>query len=228
MLLHPVFWLTVALSLLLFRGAIGAAEESGLVVTLALLTGGLALGLLIASVLTANVAALRPRRDHLNELYGSFPAPAEARTGGVLTGLLIGPALVAVAVSIVSWFAFTQVPSLADDVDPFLAVQVPLAVIGLGALGVAVGRWIPSLLGGVLVILIHMFTGVIWIVPWIVPTSSDVGVEWHLAYLIAVPVMWSAIAFARDRRTVPRFAIGAAMFAIAIVAAIEQAPPGGY
>ena len=83
LLRHPAFLLPTAFGLLLMRGAIGfGGSSSSMALNLAWLAGGVAIGILIGAVLTTNVAALRPRRDHLTELYGSLPAPAEARTAG--------------------------------------------------------------------------------------------------------------------------------------------------
>ena len=50
----------------------------------------------------------------------------------------------------------------------------------------------------------HVFSGVMWIVPWIAITSSGISVPWHLAYLVAVIVGFAALALTRDRRTVLR------------------------
>jgi len=75
---------------------------------LAWLVGGIALGSMIGSVLSANVAALRTRRDHLQELFGSLPAPPEARTAGILLGLVVGPGALAVVLSGLSWIVFER------------------------------------------------------------------------------------------------------------------------
>jgi hypothetical protein len=229
MLRHPVFLLSVAFALLLFRGAIGASSETGLVLNLAWLVGGLAVGTLIGCVLTANVATVQARRDRLVELYGSLPAPTEARTAGLLLGLALGIGGFSVVVGAVAWYAFERLDEdLAAGADAFLYGQYLLAVVGLGTFGVAVGRWIPTVLGGPLVVVAHVFSGVMWIVPWIAITSSGVGVPWHLAYLVAVIVGFAALAFTRDRRTVPRVVLAIAALGVAVVAAVQQAPPGGY
>jgi hypothetical protein len=104
---------------------------------------------------------------------------------------------------------------------------VPLTVVGFGAIGIAVARWFPSLLGGPIAIAAHVFTPIFWAVPWILP-SSEVARPWHLLYLAAALTTWVALAFARDRRTPVRFAIAAGAFAIGVVAAVQQVPPGGY
>jgi len=229
MLRHPAFLLAVVFALLLFRGAIGASSETGLVLNLAWVVGGLAIGTLIGSVLTANVAALRARRDRLLELYGSLPAPPESRTAGVLLGLVIGVGGLSVVVGALAWYAFERLDEdLAAGADPFLFGQYLLSVVALGAIGVAVARWIPTVLGGPLVVIAHVFTGMIWIVPWIVPTDSGIGVAWHLTYVIAVIAACSAAAFLRDRRTIARGIVAASAFVLAVASAVQQTPPGGY
>ena len=228
MLRHPAFLLTAAFGLLLIRGAVGLGSRGDLMTNLAWFFGGLALGALIGGVLTANVAALRARRDHVLELFGSLPSPAEARTAGVLAGLVIGLGGLATVVAGIAWVLFERVDDAARETDLFLAVQYPLALVALGALGVAVGRWIPSVLGGPLVVIAHVFTGLVWVVPWIMPTSSGISVAWHLTYLAAVILGFAMLAFARDRRTFVRFGGAATALGLAVVAALQQTPPGGY
>ncbi len=232
MLLHPTFWATVGLSLLLVRGAVGGAGgDAGIRVNVPLLLAGLLVGLLFGTILSANVAALRPRRDGMRELFGSVPSPPETRTVGLFAGLLLGPFLISLLFTAVGWWAITHIadPNInPEEVDWFFLVQVPLSVLALGALAIAVGRWFPSLFGGPVIIAAHLFTGLIWAVPWIMPRSSGIGLTWHLVYLAAAITTWVALALARDRSTVWRFAIGGAALALGVVAAFQQAPPGGY
>ncbi len=229
MLVHPAFLLTVAFGLLLLRGSVGlSAAEGGLVVNLVWLVAGVAVGSMIGGVLTANVAALRSRRDHLLELFGSLPSPAEARTAGVLAGVVVGLGVLALVVGGLAWFGLERTDDAAAATDLFLAVQYPLSVLALGALGVAVARWIPSVLGGPLIVVAHVFTGIIWVVPWIATTDSGIARGWHLAYLGAVIAGFAALAFLRDRRTVLRALVVVGASSLAVVAAIQQTPPGGY
>jgi hypothetical protein len=228
MLLHPSFPIATAFGLLLLRGAIGSGG-GGMTLSekLAWAVGGLMVGVLFGTVLSANVAALRPRRDRTRELFGATPASPETRTAGVFTGLLLGPVAVSVVLTALAWWAFQTDEDVAPDLDLFLAVQIPLAAAALGAVAIAVGRWVPSLLGGPLVLAAHIFTPILWLVPWVLP-SSDVERPWHILYIVAAITTWVALALARDRRTVPRFAVAAGAFAIGIVAAVQQVPPGGW
>jgi hypothetical protein len=224
---HPTFWLGTAFGLILTRGVVGVGSGSSGSTTLAWLAGGLALGMLVGTLLSANVAALRSRRDRTGELYGSLPSPPEARTLGLLAGLA-GPVTIAIVLAAVAWAVFSRTDGLAEHTDLYLAVQYPLAVFTLGAIGVGVARWIPTLFGGPIVVVLHTMTPLIWLVPWILPTTSGVHATWHLIYLVAAPVTWVALALARDRRTPVRFVVAAAALALGILAAVQQTPPGGY
>lgn len=228
LLRHPIFLLTIGFSFLLLRGALGTMNSPGVIEFLGWAIGGVALGVLVSTVLTTNVAALRPRRDQMQELYGSMPAPRETLTAGVLAGLVMGIGVLSVIVAALAWFVLQRDDNLREFIDLFMAVQYVLAVLALGAVGVAVARWIPSVLGGPLVLVVHVFTGLVWIVPWIAPRSSGISVGWHITYLLAVIAGSSALSFARDRRTAPRFVFAAAALIVIVLAAAQQAPPGGY
>ena len=182
----------------------------------------------MGTVLTSNVAALRARRDHVSELFGAVPAPPETRTAGLFAGLVMGPVALSVVLTALGWWAFRRHDDIGPYLDPFLAVQIPLAVAALGTIGIAVGRWIPSLMGGPIVIALHVMTPIIWAVPWVLPTETDVDPAWHITYLVAAITTWVALALARDRRTALRFAVAAGALALGIVAAIQQVPPGGW
>jgi hypothetical protein len=223
---HPAFWIPFIAGMLLARGLAGggASWEADSVVFLVV---GLLIGLFAGTILAANVASVRARRDHLRELFGSMPSPPETRTAGLLAGLALGPGAIAVVYTALSWWALhhTADPDIdPDEIDAFLAVQVPLAILAVGSIATAVGRWVPSLLGGPAIIVVHLFTGVIWVVPWVIPASSEVDPTWHLAYLVAAIVTWTALALTRDRRTRWRLAITAAALAVGVGAAVQQGP----
>jgi hypothetical protein len=225
MLLHPAFLIGVAFALLILRGAFGRGGT--LVQNLAWLIGGFMFGGVVGTIFTANVAALRPRRDHVRELFGALPAPPETRTAGLFAGLLCGPVAVATLLTLLGWVVFRAYDKTAPEIDLFLAVQIPLTVAALGAIGIAVGRWLPSLLGGAIIVAAHIFTPLFWAAPWIQTTSSGIIRHWHLVYMAAALTTWVALTFTRDRRTVWRSAIVAGAFAIGIYAAFHQIPVGG-
>jgi len=229
MLLHPSFLVGIAFGLFMLRGASGSGgTQMTLLKNAQWVVLGLLAGSVIGTVLAANVATVRPRRSGVQELFGSLPAPAETLTGGVFTGLLIGPGVLAAVLTGLGWLAFRSDPDIAPHLNVFLAVQFPLTVTALGTIGIGIGRWIPNLFGGPIVIILHVFTPLIWAIPWIVP-SSDVGsAPWHIVYPLAVITTWLALAFARDRRTLWRFAVVLGACAIGVAAAFQQVPEGGW
>ena len=229
MLLHPSFLIGTAFALFIMRGAFGSGgTQMDLRENLAWVIGGILVGVLVGTVLTTDIAAMRPRRDQTQELFGALPAPPETRTVGVFAGLLLGPVTVSIVLTACAWWAFRSNENIGPHIDLFLAVQIPLTVAALGAIGIAVGRWVPSLLGGPVVIAAHIFTGIIWAVPWVLPTETGVDRPSHIIYLVAAITTWTALALARDRRTAPRFVIAASAVAVGVVAATQQLPPGGW
>ncbi len=228
MLLHPSFLIGMAFAIFVMRGAFGSGgTQMDLVENVAWVLGGILVGVLVGTVLTTNIAAMRPRRDQTQELFGALPAPPETRTVGVFAGLLLGPVTLSIVLTACAWWAFRSNEDIGPHIDLFLAVQIPLTVAALGAIGFAIGRWVPSLLGGPVVIAAHIMTGIFWAVPWVLPTSTDVDRPRHMVYLVAAITTWVALALARDRRTAPRFLIAAIAFAVGVVAASQQLPPGG-
>ncbi|MGZ8615413.1 MAG: hypothetical protein ACXWX4_12150, partial [Actinomycetota bacterium] len=147
MLRHPAFLFTVGFGLLLIRGAVGTGIDDDPMKNLIWLIGGLAIGSLIGGVITANVAALRARRDHVLELFGSLPSPPEARTASVLAGLVLGLGSASLVIGAFAWIALERIEDTAAEADLFLAAQYVLSVLALGTIGVAVARWIPTVLG---------------------------------------------------------------------------------
>ena len=229
MLLHQAFLVGLGFALLLLRGAFGRGGSAIVSVeNLAWLIGGVLFGGVVGTIFAANVASLRPRRDHVQELFGALPAPPETRTAGLFAGLFFGPVAISILLTAAGYVVFGDYEKTAANADLFLAAQIPLTVATLGAIGITVGRWIPSLLGGVLIVAAHMFTGIIWLVPWIQPTSSGILRSWHMVYLVAAFTTWVALALARDRRTLWRFAIAGSAFALGVYAAVQQVPRGGF
>jgi hypothetical protein len=127
MLLHPAFLMGLAFPVLLLRALIGGR---GTVPTFAGLLGGLLLGMFFSTVLTSNIAALRPHRDHVQELFGALPAPPETRTAGVFVGLLVGPVAISILLTVLGWMALRTNLSIGPKLDLFFAN--PLLGVGPG------------------------------------------------------------------------------------------------
>lgn len=96
---------------------------------------------LAAAVLVAvNLAALRSRRDGVEDLYRSLPAPASARTAGHFVSVAWAVAAAALLVTML-------VPIFLSKGNPLpgfsLAVTTPGLVAMCGTLGLALARWLP-------------------------------------------------------------------------------------
>jgi hypothetical protein len=174
LLRHPLFLLGVALSLLFFR-------DEGDGATLAQFVDGLGwLPLAGGTLIAANLAALRSRRDRTEELYASLPNQRSTRVAGQLLGVLwtlpISAALMAAVVLDHSLFAaeLGARPPLAT----VELVQGPLMVLAFGAVGILLARLAPSPIVGPIVVVALVASqvpGVVagggW-VAWALPMST--------------------------------------------------------
>lgn len=143
---HPVVLAGAALSVAFALSFTDAVSIGG---DYFMLIGPPLLPLALATLIAANLAALRSRRAGTGELYGAAPAPARTRTLAQLLALA-WPAGLAVALVAVGFAGFGAWDGLQITPDGRLATpgpvelaQGPLAVAVLGALGVALARWVP-------------------------------------------------------------------------------------
>jgi hypothetical protein len=136
--------------------------------------GQVVLGMTV--LIAAQLAAGRPRRDAMADLYASFPATSATRTVAHLAGLLgavpaslllIGGTAVAVE---------TLTPIGAPNIGALAAGL--LLVIAAGAAGIAIGTRFPHPLAGVLAALVlfvpfqqsnNLSGPTIWLYPWVKP-----------------------------------------------------------
>jgi hypothetical protein len=223
-LLHPAFLGAMGLFTLLVFVVVG---EGGSTIRLGMLAPGLGVGIAAGGLLSTSLAAQRARRDHVLELYGSLPSASEARTAGVIAAALLGPVLISAVASIAGLALLRSDENIGTYVDLALSVQFPLMVAALCAIGIGTARWIPGLITAPIVLVAHFMTPIIWAAPWILPTESHARMGWHFAYVGSVIVLWSALAFLRDRRTILRGLIVGVAFTVAILGVFLQYPPGG-
>lgn len=190
-----------------------------------LLIFALAIGAAIGTFLSANQATRRARRDRMGELFASLPSSPETRTTALLVATLAGPMALATVIAEAGLaYAETRFP---DDpnVGLALAVQIPLACAAIGALSIALGRWIPSPLAAPVVLVGQIATGLgVWALPWIAGIDSGIRLGWHLVYVAGLGVFGAAAALLRDRRTAIRAAVIAGAFATLIAGAAVQGP----
>jgi len=142
---HPVMLAGAALSVAFSLAFADATDIGG---DYFALIGPTLLPLGLATLVAANLAALRSRRGGTGELYAAAPAPEHARTLAQLLAL-VWPAAAAVALVAVgfAWFGAwdgLDITPAGRTVTPGVeVVQGPLAVATFGALGVALARWVP-------------------------------------------------------------------------------------
>jgi hypothetical protein len=145
---HPIFLAGFAFTILLaFAFPIGN-EVGG---DYFLLMGIGVLPIALATLVVANLAALRTRRSDTGELFASLSAPARVRTLAHLASLahVVGFCVCVVAGGYVAFGAWdgivvdlngrTAMPS------PFELANGPAAVAALGVLGLTLARWLPYL-----------------------------------------------------------------------------------
>jgi hypothetical protein len=127
----------------------------------------------VTAVIAAHLATSRARRDGLAELYASFPTSERTRTVGHLIGLLgvIVPSLALIGVMT----ALFQVRGILGTPQLWVLGAGVLLVVAGGAIGVAIGRWLPHPMAGivgafawlVLPVQSNQFnSAVIWLFPW--------------------------------------------------------------
>jgi hypothetical protein len=223
LLRHPAFLAGAALTPLMLwlataDTAFGSApdwRDISLAIALALVP------LAWLTIVAVNLIALRPRRTGTDELFAALPTPQPVRTTALLT-TGIGPATVAAALAV----AWVGVVATREDVrgsPDWLEIAVgPLIVAGAVTVGVAVARWLPRPIFGVLAAIATMliqarFLDVTtW--PWdraagdplrflgFIAEATGAGTAalevrpagWHLLYLFGLVVVMAAVALVRD------------------------------
>lgn len=160
---HPIFLAGFLLTILLAYAWSRNSEVGGQYLLLMGL-GSLPLGL--ATLLVANLAALRTRRSDTGELFASLSTPARTRTRAHLAALAPAVAFCAgvVAVGFVAFGAWdgmvVDLGGRTETPSPYELALGPAAVAALGALGLALARWLPYLpvapLGVVAVVVVQI------------------------------------------------------------------------
>ncbi len=102
-----------------------------------------------------------------------------------------------------------------------------MMLLAFCAIGIGLARWIPGVMTGPVALIGQVMTPILWAAPWITPSESNVRMPWHFAYVAAVIVLWTTLAFLRDRRTPLRIALTIAALAVASYSVVHQYPPGG-
>jgi hypothetical protein len=201
------------------------------------------------TIIASDLIALRSRRSRTEELFVSLPSPYSVRTAGFL--LLIPVAFVAALVVLLAGGG-AVVGFLAHDFSgEFAWTEIAAGafiVAGSVGLGVAVARWLPGAVWGVVAVFATVFLQArfldtaTW--PWnstqsdlrrflgflAAPTSAP-GFEvrrpvWHLVYLVGLVVLISVVALSRHgwNRRVIAGGLAVALL-VAVIAGIAQTRP---
>lgn len=187
---HPVLLAGAALSVLFSITFADAIDIGGAYFAL---IGPTLLPLGLATLVVANLAALRSRRAATGELYRSAPAPARTRTLAHLLALA-GPAGVAAVLIAAGFLYFGAWDGLVVSPDGRSAtpgaVELavgPVGVAVLGALGIVLARWIPHPAAGAvaavgllpfqMIFLTWNIQGAhVWLLPLVNPAQRTSGV----------------------------------------------------
>jgi len=229
LLLGPAFYVTIGLvgllSMVSVFGVIGDPGEGGDGPNLGALIGlGACLGVLLATPIAVNASAVRADREGLREQFGVAPSSPETRTIGLFGGLALGPV---VLLSMVLAVATPFFRDATETASIGLLVQVPLVGLALGSIAIGFGRWIRYPVGGVLIIVLHVFTPLIWALPWIVEGNEGWDLEWHFGYLVAQVALWLSIALAGDRRRLTSAIAPVICLGLVIICAMQRIPAAG-
>lgn len=166
-------------------------------------------GVVVLAILTmvaANLAALRDRRDDTDEQHAILPVEPSTRIGALLAATAAPAAVAALLLAAAVGFAAARVPPLTAADQVHLAERV-VAVVTLGALGVALAAWLPSPFLAPVVA-----WGLFLVTPGDPPQAWQVltpfaGLRdaelamWHLGYLGSLTVLFGVVALARSLRS---------------------------
>jgi hypothetical protein len=216
-----------------------------------ILTGLSLLPVAAGTFLAANLAALRGRRHGTDELYDSLVLSPADRTEGLLLALL-WPAAVSVLL-VAAEIAYLLFQQSVGSPSPLELLVGPAIVLLGGTLGIALARWMPSLVAGPvgLVALVSIQAYLLfrlpggtlhqpqnrWLAPWVPMAVSGYPPRelvvrpagWHIGYLVALVLLVSAVALLRFRPAAGPALAAALCLALVLAAASVQlrAPTSG-
>jgi hypothetical protein len=193
----------------------------------------MAAGFIILAILTmvaTNRAALRDHREHTTEQHSSLPLRPDTRVQGLLVAMAIP---VAVATVLLSVMVAGAAASLGlSGLQAIHAVQLPLLVVMLGALGAALALWAPNAFVAPVVAIGFYIVApddaepASWHVIWPFATIDSPGLAaWHLVYVLGVAALFAVVAIGRTgwRRSLVALLVIAV---VAITASLVVMVPG--
>jgi hypothetical protein len=170
-------------------------------------TVGVAVAVLaILTMVAANLAALRDRRDDTVEQHMTLPVAQSTRTGAMIAATAGPAAVVVLLLAGVVGFAISRVPALTAAEQVHLAERL-VAVVMLGTLGVALAGWLPSpfvapVIGWGLLLVVPGDPPQTWqvLTSWASLRDAELA-TWHLGYLVGLTVLFGVAALARSSRS---------------------------
>lgn len=211
-------------------------------------------GLLLYGPITfvgAHLVTSSAGRSGSERMLAATPLVERRRDVALCCGVLVGPALVALAVSgTAAWLAsdIVLVPNEQMQLDRWSwtdVAQVPAIVLGAGILGVVVARWLPFP-GSLLLGFVVMVLGTGWLLggdgasairPWFAPyvvipwwsqsawATAGGSQVWHLAYLLGLSGLGvCAVALRQAGRRGRWLAASAVVLGLVVVAGVLQLP----
>ncbi len=176
----------------------------------------------ILTMVAANQAALRDRRQHTREQHATLPVPMPTRTSGLLAALIWPTAVAAALLAVVGGIATAGGVGL-ESAQAVAAAERVSGVLLLGAIGIAIAFWIPNVFVAPLLawafFLVHPGDPAqAWHSLWPFATLESTGLAmWHFAYVAGLTVAFALIALAGTSRL--RSLVVPALAATAVIAA---------
>jgi hypothetical protein len=235
MVRNPVPWVAVAAAVALLTWTTWDQTPNHAAATV----DAAAASFLVAATLlvAANLAALRDQRPGVPEMLASLPGGAEVRTRAAL--LATSGVAVVLPVLVIAGHLAAQLARgpAAGRIDPAEVLAAAAAAALLAVLGVALARWVPTLIAAPMVLFgfgtVVLCGGVI--VPWHLPLAVPYAFQAYgrptaprLVFLVGGLVLLAAVALLRHGRRPVRIGIGAAALCVQLVAGVAvavAAPP---
>ncbi|MEU6998392.1 hypothetical protein [Nonomuraea sp. NPDC046570] len=191
---------------------------------------GTAMCLAGMTLLVANLAASRDRRHRMPESLAGLPSGAEHRTRALLLATpLVGGLVAGLVLALYLAIRYLSGP-VAGGLDPLEPLTAVAATAFAAVLGVAVGRWLPWLIAGPLVMATLGFlifqNSVNGSMGWWLPVMQRHAVDWparpsgpHLVYVLALTALAAGAALLKHGR--------GRLPLLAVVASVAVAVPTG-